>query len=93
MNRQNLHQAIRYAFEDEIGKNLLLNGNTAFLARVTCLGQRELSYRVKAPKDANHWLALLVAQPNPREWRYRMEHDADWSLATPSMRVFAHVAN
>jgi hypothetical protein len=84
---------VLYALEDEIGKNLLLNDNAVFLARVTCCGQRELSYRVRAPKDANQWLALLVAQPNPREWQYQMEHDPDWGLATPFMRLFEHIAN
>jgi hypothetical protein len=74
---------ILYALEDKISKNLLSNDNGIFLARATCRRQRELSYRVKAPKDADQWLTLLVAQPNPREWQDQMEYDADWSLAAP----------
>ena len=84
---------VLYAHEVEIGKNPLPNDNAVFLARVTCRGQRELSYRVKVPKDANQWPALLVAQPNPREWQYQLEHDPDLGLAMPFMRLFEDVAN
>jgi Family of unknown function (DUF695) len=70
------HQVL-YALEDEIDKNLLPGDNVVFLARVTCCGRRELSYRVQDPKDANQRLILLVAGPNRREWQYRMEHDVE----------------
>lgn len=84
---------ILYALEDKIGQKLFSNDNAVFLARVTCRGQRELTYRVKIPKDANQWLAQLVSEPNPREWQYQMEHDADWGLASPFLRLFEQVAN
>jgi len=79
------------ALEDKIGKALLSNENAVFLARATCRGERELTYRVKAHKEADQWLTLLVAQSNPREWQYQIEPDADWSLAAAFLRLFDRV--
>lgn len=84
---------VLYALEDEIDKKLLLNDNAVFLARESCRGERALSYRVNAPADANHWLALLVGRPNLRQWQYQMKRDAEWSLAAPFLRLFEQVAN
>lgn len=77
-----------YQLEDTIAETLLLKDNAVFLARQTCRGQRELSYRIKAPEEANRWLALLVSRTNPRHWQYRMEHDEEWGLATRFMSLF-----
>ena len=74
--------------EDEIAKSILTTENAVFLARITCRGQRELVYRAQDPEAANDALQRLAASPSPvREWDYRMEHDPEWTLAEPELKL------
>jgi hypothetical protein len=70
--------------EDRLTDTLQQNDNAAFLARVTCRGERALIYRVRAPEIASDFLQAATAEPGPvREWEYHMEHDPSWELAEP----------
>lgn len=80
--------AVLYQIEDELSGLLLKGENAVFLARVTCQGQRELSYRISDPEIANQTLQQVVSNSSPlREWDYRMEHDEDWELARPELHL------
>lgn len=77
--------------EDSIATSLQLNQNAIFLARITAKGERVLLYRVQDPDTANEVLQALVSAPSQlREWDYQMEHDADWELAQPELRLLEH---
>lgn len=82
---------ILYHLEDSITKPLQVVQNALFLARITARSERILIYRVHDPKKANDTLQALVAELSPlREWDYQMEHDADWELAQPELRLLEH---
>ncbi|KRA74389.1 hypothetical protein ASD78_12980 [Lysobacter sp. Root667] len=74
-------------FEDSLSEPLLADQNAVFLARITARGQRLLLYRVHAPETANETLQAFCAPEPPREWDFVMEHDADWALAQPELRL------
>jgi hypothetical protein len=78
---------VLYQLEDALEGHLRVGENAVFLARVTCRGKRELSYRVRAPKIADDHLSRLVSELTSREWEYRMEHDAQWKLAAPVLEL------
>ena len=74
--------------EGELSEHLLTNDNAILLARVTCRGMRELSFRVRDPKVADAHLKNLVSAANPlRQWEYRMERDPDWALAESELAL------
>jgi hypothetical protein len=82
---------VLYGLEDTITKLLADDKNAVFLARVTCRGERELTYRVHDPDLANTHLEKLVSDPNsPRQWEYHMEHDSPWTLAQPELSLLEH---
>ncbi len=77
--------------EDDISSVLQAGENAIFLARITCLGARDLLYRVHDPEAANNALQQLVSAPSQlREWDYRMEQDTDWELAKPELQLLEH---
>jgi hypothetical protein len=79
---------VLYQLEDEISNYLLKENNAVFLARITCQGQRELTYRVHDPELANEQLeALVTTHSSLREWEYRMEQDPHWELAQPELKL------
>ncbi len=56
--------------------------NAIFLARITWNATRELIYRVYDPEAVNQYLANVIdSKSYPRNFDYRMEHDANWDLA------------
>lgn len=74
--------------EGTISKPLQLQQNALFLARITCQRERSLLFRVQDPEIASELLQSLVSEASPlREWDYRMEHDPDWELAQPELRL------
>ena len=74
-------------FEDEISGLLEADENAIFFARITARGQRILLYRIHNPEAANAKLQAFVAQKPSREWDFIMEHDSDWDLAQPELRL------
>jgi len=80
--------AVLERFEECVTEVLQRNDNATFLARVTCRGERDLIYRVQDPEIANDFLQSFVSEASHlREWDYRMEHDSDWTLAQPELRL------
>ena len=74
--------AILYSLEDRFSVLLGAHDNAIFLARVTCQGVREISYRIRDPESANDVMQALIAESPPiREWEFRLEKDKAWVLA------------
>ena len=74
--------------EDEISDRLHTNDNAVFLARETCRGMRELSFRVRNPEVADACLENLALAAAPRrQWEYRIERDPEWALAKPVLAL------
>lgn len=74
-------------FEDSLSEPLQAGQNAIFLARITARGQRTLLYRVRNPEAANDTLQAFPAPEPLREWDFVMEHDSDWALAQPELRL------
>jgi len=80
--------AVLFEFGDRI-EHTILGRNALFLARSTWNGIRQLLFRVHDPEIAHVALqAILAEQPPIREWRYHMEHDREWALAGPIIKLF-----
>jgi hypothetical protein len=63
--------------------------NGLFLARSTWDGQRQLSFRVHDPEQANDaLLSLLANKPHARFWEYRMHSDPEWLEAGYIFKLF-----
>ena len=62
---------------DEI-ERLIGGYNALFLARSTWGGFRQIAFRVHDPDVADQTLQQLLAQPQIRQWEFRMEHDPAW---------------
>jgi hypothetical protein len=82
------------AVGDEIHTAITGERNALFLARETWNGRRQLLFQVHDPDVADTSLQQLIARGTPqREWEFRMEHDAPWTLAEPFLALLANATS
>jgi len=85
---------VLFAISDEI-ESVTLRGRTSqgsenalFIGRVSIGTVRELLFQVHDPEVANDSLQnLLQSRTWPREWRYEMKGDSEWSHASGLLRL------
>ena len=76
-----------YMLEYALAAALKMQTNALFLARITCDGKQELSYRIRDPKAADSELKRLVLSHATRVWEYRTDNDPNWGLAKGELQL------
>ncbi len=77
-------------FCKQVESNLLTNGNTIPLARITWRKTRELLFRVYNPAEADeHIKRIIDSEANPRPFSYTIDPDNDWKMADDYLKQFA----
>ena len=81
-------------FEEDLAPRLQAADNAIFLARITARGERVLLFRIKDADAANGTLQAPTSQDAPiRGWDFHMQHDPEWALAQPELKLVERAAS
>jgi len=76
--------------EEDLAPRLQAADNAMFLARITARGERAILFRVADPEAANRALQAPASQALAvREWDFQLQHDPEWALAQPELKLLA----